>query len=281
VLDETLDRTSALVNAAFDRESAWNDGVRGALAAVLAFFDSEPALARAFVVGALAGGPLVLEQRERVVGAFRALVVSRLESSGGAPHASPLAAEAVVASVMGVIHARMVAKEEGPLVELLGPLMGVIVGPYLDKEQVEREIGRSDELARRIAAGEYPWAPAAAIGRDTGLDTGQGEALPASLGNARSRRARECLLFLAEHPDSSNREVAVGVDIAHQSHISRLLASLLHENLVTRHSEGAGKRNAWRLTPHGEKVAKALSPRRRPFSAVPTSVHTTHGRRFR
>ena len=66
------------------------------------------------------------------------------------------------------------------------------------------------------------------------------------------------LLFLAEHPGSSNREVAVGIDIAHQPHISRLLACLLRENLVTKRSEGRGKRNAWRLTARGEEIAQAL-----------------------
>jgi DNA-binding IclR family transcriptional regulator len=94
-----------------------------------------------------------------------------------------------------------------------------------------------------------------------GLDTGQSReraaALPAMLDNSSTGRARECLLFLAEHPDSSNREVAAGITVAHQSHISRLLAYLLQENLVTKRSEGTGKRNAWRLTPRGEEIARA------------------------
>jgi hypothetical protein len=79
------------------------------------------------------------------------------------------------------------------------------------------------------------------------------------LGNPSARRLRECLLFLAGYPDCSNREVAVGIGIAHQSQISRLLSRLLRENLAVRRSAGPGKRNAWRLTPRGEEIARALS----------------------
>jgi DNA-binding IclR family transcriptional regulator len=74
-------------------------------------------------------------------------------------------------------------------------------------------------------------------------------------------RARECLRFLLKHPGSSNREVAIGIDIAHQSQISRLLSLLVREGLVLKRSEGAGKRNAWLLTPRGEEIARALPER--------------------
>ncbi|HEY3828885.1 MAG TPA: hypothetical protein VGL57_06785 [Solirubrobacteraceae bacterium] len=71
-------------------------------------------------------------------------------------------------------------------------------------------------------------------------------------------RARECLLFLAEHPQASNSEIAAGVDIAHKSQISRLLTDLHIQDLVAKHSEGTGKRNAWQLTPRGREVTYVL-----------------------
>jgi hypothetical protein len=86
-------------------------------------------------------------------------------------------------------------------------------------------------------------------------------ALPAMLGNPNARRARECLLFLASHPGSSNRELATGIGVTHQSQISRLLSQLVAENLVSRRSHGAGKRNAWQLTPRGVEVLRVLSGR--------------------
>jgi len=69
-------------------------------------------------------------------------------------------------------------------------------------------------------------------------------------------------LFLAEHPDASNREVATGIGVEHQSQISRLLTYLAQESLAVKRSEGKGKRNAWRLTESGEALARALSEQR-------------------
>ncbi len=89
------------------------------------------------------------------------------------------------------------------------------------------------------------------------LNLGLGAIHPAIPNNA--HRVRRCLLFLAEHPDSSNREIATGIGITDQSQMSRLLASLARENLATKHSEGIGKRNAWQLTTHGEEIAGMLS----------------------
>jgi hypothetical protein len=91
---------------------------------------------------------------------------------------------------------------------------------------------------------------------------GAGPALPATLRNPSARRARECLLFLAEQGgrglSPSNREIAVGIGVAHASQISSLLSYLEGEGLVSKRSAGAGKRNEWRLTARGEAVARAL-----------------------
>lgn len=255
VMDMALEKAAMAVSHAFEQEEAWLDGVRAALAAMLVFLDSEPALARVCMVESLGAGRVALEHRERVVRELRTLIVSRIETE--VPEVPPLAAEGVMASLMGVVHARMAANEQGPLVELLGPMMGRIVKPFTTNEQTTlEEIRRGDELSRAILNGDSPWAsPDQSSRHDV--------ALPADLDNPSARRARECLLFLAEHLDSSNREIAVGIDITHQSQISKLLASLAREGLVTKHSEGAGKRNAWRLTPRGEEIAHALVELRR------------------
>lgn len=95
-----------------------------------------------------------------------------------------------------------------------------------------------------------------------GLLTGDGvPALPAMLSNPNARRARECLIFLAQHPGASNRELATGIGVTHQPQISRLLSRLLGENLVSKRSQGAGKRNAWRLSARGEDVLRMLPGR--------------------
>ncbi len=69
---------------------------------------------------------------------------------------------------------------------------------------------------------------------------------------------RQCLVYIADHPDSSNREVAAGIGVDHQSQISYLLGVLVKVDLVSKTSDGVGKRNAWRLTPHGEMALLTL-----------------------
>jgi len=96
--------------------------------------------------------------------------------------------------------------------------------------------------------------------------TGVGPAaLPALLGNPGARRARECVLFLAEQGrrglSPSNREIAAGIGVTHQPQISRLLAQLAAEGLVSKRSRGAGKRNASQLTERGEQVLRILLER--------------------
>ena len=256
IMDTVLEEAVELVSRELQRADCWQDGLRSALAAMLSRFDREPGLARVCIVETLAGGPAVLAHRERLTQAFRTPILQRIVRD--VPNVSPLAAEGVMGSVLGIMHAHIVTAKPGPLIELLGPLMGLIMASHLGARGIEREIERGDEVARAILAGDSRWSPPAqASKQDTGHD-GEQAAAPPATGNPSARRARECLLFLAEHPDSSNREVAVGIHIAHQSHISRLLAYLLQENLVTKHSEGSGKRNAWRLTARGEELAQAL-----------------------
>ena len=86
-------------------------------------------------------------------------------------------------------------------------------------------------------------------------------AVPAPLANGRSRRPGECLQFIAAHPLCSNREVAGAIGVAHRSQISSLLASLEGERLLVKRSQGAGRRNLWRLTARGEQAFRALRAR--------------------
>jgi hypothetical protein len=150
-----------------------------------------------------------------------------------------------MASVLGIVHLHIVTGRPTPLIELLGPLMGLLAAQYVPSPAVALEIRRGEELAREIQASTGHTIPALV-------------AIRALLSNPSAHRARQCLLFLGEHPQASNREIASAIGVAHASQISKLLSCLLAERLVARHSAGAGKRNAWWLTSHGEEVARAL-----------------------
>lgn len=257
VLDIGLERPMALIERAFASEEDWQDGIRAALASLLVFFDSEPLLTRIWFKEMMAAGSWVLERRERHIAILSSMIVDRSVSSVS-ERPDAVVVMGVMASVLGVIQAHVVTEEPGPLIELLGPLMGLIATHYLDARGVEREVERGAQLARKIQAEDPGWASARAAGRDTELGMRRGVTLPAILETPGARRARECVLFLADHPESSNRELATGIGVVHQSQISRLLAYLAGESLVVKRSEGAGKRNAWRLTPRGEEMARAL-----------------------
>ncbi len=254
IMDSVLEEAGALVLRELWGTGCWQDGVRSALAAVLSYFDRELDLALVCIVETLAGGPVVLMHRERLIEAFRSLVIERIEQE--MTGVSPLVLEGAMSLVLGIMHAHIVRKKPGPFIELLGPLTGLAMAPYLGAPSVQQEIKQGDERARAIRAGKSRWAtPTQAPDRATEQDSG----LVALFSNPITRRARECLLFLGEHPDASNREIAVGIAIAHQSQISKLLAYLFRVGLATKRSEGRGKRNEWRLTPQGQEVASALS----------------------
>ncbi|HSZ12619.1 MAG TPA: TetR/AcrR family transcriptional regulator [Solirubrobacteraceae bacterium] len=259
VLDLGLARALALVGDAFAREERWQDGVRAALASVLAYFDDEPVLARVLFVEAMAAGSWALERREDNVAALRQMIVEHWsESDAGRPE--PVAVAGVMASVLGIIHSHLVTRDPRPLIELLGPLMGIVTTPYQDRQAVAREIERGAQLARTVEAGWHIDSTAAArAGASAAAAAERLETLPPLLCNPQARRARECLLFLAARPDSSNREIAAGVGIAHQSQISRLLSELGSASLVAKRSAGPGRRNAWRLTARGERIAGVVA----------------------
>lgn len=251
VMDRTLVQVNELALRAFDWQGSLLDGMRGALAAVLTFFDAEPQLARVCLVETLRGGPTVQAARQRVLERFRAAVVAQIERE--VSHPSPLAAEGVLALVMGIAYERLRATPSGSLIETLGPLMGLITGLVEDMETAAEQVRRGEELARSIEVAACAFTDVTAP-RAGGTETD----LPAVLGNPPARRARECLLYLAEHPGASNREIAAGIGVAHQSQISRLLSDLSDADLVDRHSQGAGRCNAWQLTCRGEEISHAL-----------------------
>lgn len=257
VLDLALERAGELIAQAFVREERWQDGVLGALASLLVFFDSAPLLTRVWFVEAMAAGSWALQRREQIAEGLRTMMVEYWAARGDEPP-EPVATAGVMASVLGLIQTHLVTEQPGSLIELLGPLMGLVTSLHLDTQDRAREVERGTLLARAIQAGDPHWS-LSTLAAPQSMDASD----PTTPGEPSARRARECLLFLAEQGrrgrSPSNREVAVGIGVVHQSQISRLMACLVQEDLAIKRSQGAGKRNAWRLTARGEELAKALS----------------------
>jgi AcrR family transcriptional regulator len=260
VLDEMGRRVIALAAGRLGAAASWQQGVRETLAALLVLFDSEPGLSRVCFVEALGGGQVVVERREASVAAFRELIVPYVERTTG-QHVSPLMAESAIASVMSVIYARLLRREQTPLVELLGPLMGLLMAPVgASKQIVHEETKRGAELARAIRAGAAGWAPTRTGSHP---DARAQLPLPALLTNPSARRARQCLLYIAgrvqcgHHP--SNGEVGSAIGVQNKGQISRLLSQLQQEGLLAKRTAGVAVPNEWALTQRGEAVADVLA----------------------
>jgi AcrR family transcriptional regulator/DNA-binding MarR family transcriptional regulator len=240
--DHALATAGACVLPAYESQSSWRERIRAGVIALLAFLDAEPGLGGVLVVDALGAGPAALTRRAQVIDVLIAAVDhGRDEGKGGrGSPAPPLTAEGVVGAVLSVIHTRMLQRSRRPLGELVNPLMGMIVMPYLGPAAARRELDRPVPRAHRPARPR----------RDPLKD----------LDMRLTYRTVRVLIAIAAHPGISNRQVAQHADIADQGQMSKLLTRLEHLGLIRNHGHGAarGEPNAWTLTPHGREVQQAL-----------------------
>jgi AcrR family transcriptional regulator len=155
VREHLMGRVTRTILAAFEREASWPERVVTALAALLWLLDAEPPLARVCLVESLAGGPLVLRQRERELRALRPLIEagSELAHPGVQPHA--LSAEATIASLAGILHSRMLTGPAAPFIELLGPLASMVLACHLDPRS--EQVRSAEQLAKHAGRPNAWW----------------------------------------------------------------------------------------------------------------------------
>jgi AcrR family transcriptional regulator len=258
--NEAIGRVEAVAVEAYDQQSSWREGMRASLTAILAFMQSEPGLARLCVVEALGAGPRVLARRGEMLKQLE-MVVDRGRKATGVRSASArssrssrssrepadITAEGIVGAVFAVLHTRLLAGGRKPLTELVGPLMSMIVLPYLGARVANNELTRPAPKLPKASVAAQP------IRRDPleGLDM------------RLTYRTVRVLTVIGENPGASNREVAEGSGIADQGQISKLLTRLERLDLVTNTGEGQlkGGSNAWHLTDRGAQVERATRPR--------------------
>jgi AcrR family transcriptional regulator len=255
-LEEAIERIAAELAPTYARAGKWSVRVRAALTVLLEHFDACPGVARMCVVETLRAGPAVLERRRRVLGALSArLDEGRAEvKRGGEP--LPLTAEGLVGGALAVVHTRLLAglqpdergskageTEPHALVELVNPLMGMLVLPYLGPAAASRELDRP--------APKAPVAPAA----DGAQDPFKGLSIRFTYRTAR------VLATIAEDSGASNRMIADSAGIGDEGQMSRLLRRLRTAGLIENLGEGhtRGEPNAWWLTQRGEAIHATLA----------------------
>ncbi|HEV3320556.1 MAG TPA: TetR/AcrR family transcriptional regulator [Solirubrobacteraceae bacterium] len=249
VVNAAMRRTSASIAQAFERNAGWQERAVAGLVVLLSALDSDPLLARVCLVEVLGAGPAALEYHARELELLKHIVASAAGPARAGRYSSALSAEAVVVSVAGILHRRVVSGEAPPFVDLLVPLAGVALVPYLDAGAVAQAQERAGQLARELSEelATRRARPAADV------------AIPKVLVNPRAHRSRECLRYLADHPGSSNREVGEGIGLVRIEQAGRLLARLAREGLLVKRAGRLGHPNAWSLTPRGEQIAQALA----------------------
>jgi AcrR family transcriptional regulator len=266
LFDDALARASVIARDAViaGGGESWRERIRVGLVALLRFVDDEPALGSLLVVGALGGGPRVLERRMVALDALRRVVdEGRLQARSG-HEPPPLTAEGVVGAVLSVIHARLLDEQAAPpsavgssrsrsssgssLLSLLNPLMGMIVLPYLGHAAAAKELARP---VPRVSRAPKPSRAA--------LPVSSGDPLE-GLDMRLTYRTLRVLSAIASDPGASNRQVAQTADVHDQGQISKLLGRLGKLGLIenTGHGQPKGEPNSWTLTPKGEEVETAL-----------------------
>jgi len=245
--DLAVERGAQRVVPAFTAPGSWRERVRAGLAALLAYLDDEPGMGALCVVDALGGGPIALERRARVAQALIDAVHEGRKDARAGAKPTRLTAEGVVGAVLSVLHARLStgdARHNGgaqPMANLLGPLMAMIVLPYLGQAAASRETARPSPRRKRA------------------VPPVQGDPLR-ELDMRLTYRTVRVLLAIAADPGASNRRVSEAADVSDQGQISKLLARLEHLGLIENGGAGPlrGEPNVWRLTPKGAEIERTI-----------------------
>jgi AcrR family transcriptional regulator len=240
-LDDAFGCLSGYVLEGYEPGARWRERMRVGLVGLLSFLDREPAMGRLLVVESLGAGPGAMERRSRVLGEVMAAVDEGRGESRNARRLPPLIAEGVLGGVLSVLYSRLLGREDGSLLELAGPLMSMMVLPYLGSAVAQRESERS--------------APPSS----TGSTTKASESLR-DLEMRLTYRTIRVLMAVASNPGSSNRQVGLHAGIADQGQISKLLSRLHRLGLI--HNTGVGPTkgapNAWVLTERGAQIEHAI-----------------------
>ena len=239
--------------------SSWRASIRAGLAAMLAFFDQEPALARLCVVDSLAAGPSIMRYRGQVQAQLIAEIDSVRERQRLKLDPPDVTAEGVVGAALHLLHTRLVTQRlamtgpdskrpselNEPLSSLLNPMMSMIVLPYFG-ERVAAE-----ELAMDVKAVQIEQLPQFTSPR---MET---------FGDLKIRltyRTMRVLRAVESSPGSSNLEIADVAGIQDPGQTSKLLNRLrglgVVDNAAPAPSKGAP--NVWRLTDQGEQLMRSV-----------------------
>ena len=245
--EDGMERATRVVVEAAVGSRGWLAKTRSGLIALLLFLDSEPGVGCLLIVEALGAGHQTLVARRRGIAQIITHIDQGRSEAKAGREPPPLTAEGVVGAVFSVIHARMLehprsgTEDSPPLVELTGPLMAMIVQPYLGGAAAQKE------LERRVPVATHPAAPR--------LPADPFKDLPIRL----TYRTARVLASIGSTPGASSKQVADASGIIDPGQVSRLLSRLRRYDLIQDSGVGPakGQARAWTLTERGQGVLQA------------------------
>jgi AcrR family transcriptional regulator len=140
-IEEARSRMAAAALAAEGRD--WPQLVRAALAALLDYVASEPAMARTCLVETVTAGPKALAHYERALGSFTFFFSEGRQLADYGQELPGTLEESIVGGIVFMIHQRLVRGETEEIRDLLPTMLEMSVAPYL-----------GEELAAKVAASE-------------------------------------------------------------------------------------------------------------------------------
>jgi AcrR family transcriptional regulator len=212
-------------------EPEWEARAVAATMALIDVLDADRVLAHLCVVSALGGGHDAVALRRDGLGRIVALL-------DGAP-APGAPAELVLAGALGgvwdLVHRRLTDQPDRSLTDLGEAAAYLMVAPFAGRRHatVLAGCGISTAYVTR-------WRPASADAQQRGLLV--------------TELTRQTLTFLAAHPGACNVDIARGVDVRHESQMSRHLARLERAGIVEHRKHG--RINSWQLTAAGHEAAQ-------------------------
>lgn len=254
--EEGLARMAQCVMPVYEQPGRWRDRIRACLIEFLSFLDNDPVTGRLLVVDTLGAGHRALERRRRVLAQVIEAVDDGRAEAKKDQTPPPLTAEGVVGGVLSVLYGRLTDvvpssaartpqgsnSSSESLLELTGPLMSMIVLPYLGPVAARKE----------LALPVVPPARSSQISSANPL---------LDLEMRLTYRTIRVLQAIASQPGSSNRQVANDAEVTDQGQMSKLLARLLKLGLIANTGAGQarGEPNAWTLTQRGWEIQSAIT----------------------
>ncbi len=242
--EDALRAIQAVVLPAYAQPGAWRARIRAGLVALLDCLQSDRQTARLLIVESLAAGPRMLARRQEALAPILAAIEAAAGQSGVRSQPPPLTPQGILGGVLALLHERLIQDGEPSLLELAGPLMAMIVFPYLGAAAARRELELPPPVpspsARRLHSSD-------SLG-----------ALPMRL----TYRTIRTLSAIATRPGSSNRHIGELSEIADQGQVSKLLNRLQRLGLIENAGPGAttrGEANAWVLTSAGRQIHDTIA----------------------